>query len=284
MPINVTCPNPACGKPLSVQDQYAGMQGQCPYCKTIFTFPNPAPLPPVMQPVAPQSEATVAQPPVPWDSPPPAPGPRRLPGRLDLVSLILFGVGLFFLLLFFISVLVPWIFATFENRSLSSNGLGVAIGVILFVLSLLLMAAGTTVLILNFTLTVPRVVDRLLSYTFSAAAWFGTFAFFCLLAGLFRPWGLGAALSSDELKAFDDAKNTAHDLVRDAISKGAGPWMAFISALVIMGIFGFLAFLRPPELSLWPNANAFVRKWLILVSLAGSAVFLGLLVLLIHVI
>jgi hypothetical protein len=60
--------------------------------------------------------------------------------------------------------------------------------------------------------------------------------------------------------------------------------MAFFSALFMAGVFTFLAVQRPPELPVTPDPNSFVRKWLLLVSLESLAVFLGLLVLLIHVI
>jgi hypothetical protein len=174
-------------------------------------------------------------------------------GQLDLVTLILMSAGIFFLLLLFISIMLPWI--TFESDSRS--GFDVAIGIILFVFDLFIMGAVVTALVLGIVLRNATVVNRLVSYSVAAAFWLGTFAFFGLFAGLIRPWGLG---------------------------KGVGLWMAFFSALFLTGIFGYLAFRRPPELPVNPDPNSFVRKWLLLVGIGGSAAFLGLLVFLIHII
>jgi hypothetical protein len=277
MPINVTCPNPDCAKPLSVQEQYAGMQGQCPYCKTVFTFPNAAPAapampPPVAAPAPPAPEPEAMTPVMEWDRGR-APAPRgALPGRLDLLSLILYCAGIFFLLLLFIAILVPWLYLPSPlGGTFPRSGMDVAIGIILFVLDLLIMARCITALVFNFALPFPHMVDRVLSYTMVAAAWLGIFGFWCMLAGLFRPWALG-----------EYAKG--YDAIREQVSRGFGLWLAFFFALFLAGIFGFLAVREPPELPLSPDPNAFTRRWLLLVCLGGSAVFLGLLVLLIHVI
>jgi hypothetical protein len=202
---------------------------------------------------------------------------------LDLVSLILTGAGLFFLLLLFIAILLPWITITAEfggfHATGSRNGFGAAIGIILFILTLLTLAAVITAVVLNFTLRYPQAVDRVLSYSIAGAAWLGILAFWCLLAGLFRPWGLG-----DYAQLYDNTNPEARAAARKVVGTGFGLWMSFFCALFLAGIFGFLAFLRPPELPLSRDPNAFTRRWLLLVVLGGLAVFLGLLVLLIHVI
>jgi hypothetical protein len=41
MPINVRCPNDACGRMLSVQDDFAGKTGKCPSCGTTMPIPYP---------------------------------------------------------------------------------------------------------------------------------------------------------------------------------------------------------------------------------------------------
>jgi hypothetical protein len=285
MPINVTCPNSNCGQALSVQEQYAGMQGQCPFCKTVFTFPNIATAEPPLPPVPPLVAPVAAPPPIPsappmsasppmgtWETAPPAPGPGTgLVGQFDWLTLILMACGTFFLFLYFVATMLPWITFSGGEISASRSGFAVAIGVILYTIDVLIMEAIVTVFLLRFYLKDAPVVNRLISYVVTAAAWLGTFASFGLLAGLFRPWGL-----QDDAKRYDDS-----DLVARA---GFGLWIAFFSALFIMGIFGFLAFRRPPELTVNPNPNSFVRKWLLLVSIEGVAVFLGLLILLIHLI
>src|SRR5439155_457212 len=139
--------------------------------------------------------------------------------------------------------------------------------------------AMITVFLLGLYLKNTLVVNRLASYVVTAGAWLGTFAFLCLLAGLFRPWGL-----QDAAKLYDASDPDARANFRKLVGTGSGLWIAFFSALFIMVIFGFLTFRRPPELTVNPNPNSFVRKWLLLVSIEAFAVFLGLLVLLVHVI
>jgi hypothetical protein len=136
------------------------------------------------------------------------------------------------------------------------------------------MGAVVTAFVLSFILKNTTLVNRLISYSVIAAAWLGIFAFLSLLAGLFRPWALGDAA---------DLYNSSESF-RKAIGKGAGVWMGFISALFIAGIFTFLAVRRPPELPVTPDPNSFVRKWLLFVSVVGSAVFIGLVVFLSHIV
>jgi hypothetical protein len=44
MPIQLTCPNKACGHVLSVPEKFAGQQGVCPHCRTAVTIPQPIPV------------------------------------------------------------------------------------------------------------------------------------------------------------------------------------------------------------------------------------------------
>jgi hypothetical protein len=279
MPIIANCPNPACGKALSVADQYAGMQGQCPFCKTVFTFPNAPPPPPVMPspypPVQPAPTPSAPPPPPPisepqWRAAPGLPAKTFGAGQLDLINLILISAGLFFLLMLFIGILCPWVSTPGGTRS----GLNVAIGIILFIFTLLIMGAVTTAFVMSLVMKNPRVVNLLLSYSVTAAAWLGTLTFLSALAGLFRPWALG-----EGAKFYDDP--ATREAVRAAVSKGFGIWFSFFASLGVAGVFGFMAFNRPPEL---PNPNPFVRRWLLLVCALGSAAFIGLLVLIIHII
>src|SRR5438105_1144534 len=119
MPITVRCPNPACGQTLSVQDEYAGMQGKCPLCGTLVTFPAAAPALPVIPiaPTPPSERSPVMAGPPPLDGAPPpapatAPGPRNLPAFLsgfDQLALITLPTGLFFLFLLALSTVLPWL-------------------------------------------------------------------------------------------------------------------------------------------------------------------------------
>jgi len=108
----ITAPCPGCGQILSVQDQYAGMQGKCPTCNTIVPFP-----------AAPNVEAAKALPPMPPASPPTAvppppasesffsagPAPAGL-ASLDPLMLTNIGLGAatFFYLLLLISPFLNW--------------------------------------------------------------------------------------------------------------------------------------------------------------------------------
>ncbi len=299
MPINAICPNPACGKALMVDEKYAGMQGKCPFCGTVFTFPSLAPTPIVPEPVVPMAaSAPVPPPPLsaggggfppppPTSAPPPLqplegapPSGGGIAGMLagtilDQMTFILLCAGLFFLLLLFIAILLPWI--SFPRGSFS--GLNVAIGVILFILTLLAMGAVGAALILAIVQPTAPLVPRFMSYAIAGAAWLGTFAFFCALAGLFRPWGLG------QLAALYDSPDASERAsFRSAVGVGAGTWMAFICTWFITGIFVYLATRRPPEVPL-PKGNysPFMRQWLPLISIEGLAVFIGFLVFIIHI-
>jgi hypothetical protein len=79
--IQVTCPNPACGKPAAVQDEFAGKQTTCPACGTIIAFPSLASVP------APQAAST----PPAVQSGPAAPETPARPGRKVMAWTGLFG-------------------------------------------------------------------------------------------------------------------------------------------------------------------------------------------------
>jgi hypothetical protein len=191
-----------------------------------------------------------------------------------LLNLILTSAGLFFLLLLFIAILLPWISFGKELGDTSGNGFKAAAGIVLFIFNLLILLGVAAAFVLSLVLIGNKIVQLLLTYGIAAAAWLGVLAFFLTLAGVFRPWGLG-----DFAKPYDatETKEAYHKW----IGTGFGIWMAFISSLGIAGIFGFLTFQRPPEL---PSSNPFVRRWLLLVCILGSAAFIGLLVMIIHII
>ena len=56
--VTVACPNPACGRPLSVDGSLAGRPSKCPHCNTPFRLPtvSQAPEPPPPKPEAPKSD------------------------------------------------------------------------------------------------------------------------------------------------------------------------------------------------------------------------------------
>jgi hypothetical protein len=205
-------------------------------------------------------------------------------GKLDLLNLILISAGLFFLLLLFISIMIPWVRMSGEffgtTVSESRSGFSVAIGIILFIFDLLIMLAVAAALVLTLVLGGQKIVDMLLTYSIAAAAWLGTFAFFSTLAGIFRPWGLGSLLGKG-YDVYDDPKHQLYQQIRENVGKGFGIWMAFFSSLFIAGIFTFLMLRRPPEL---PSPNPFIRKQLLMISILGSAAFIGFLVLIIHIV
>jgi hypothetical protein len=109
MPITASCPG--CGQTLAVQDQFAGMQGKCPSCNTVVTFPSAgsAAVTPVPPPVASPPASPVAPPPA-MPGPPVGaiPGPPRLPMDPMVLTLIGLGVGTFFFLLLLISLFLNW--------------------------------------------------------------------------------------------------------------------------------------------------------------------------------
>ena len=113
MPITARCTG--CGQTLSVQDQYAGMQGKCPSCGTVITFPAAAPplFPAAAPPLFPTSPAAAPAASAPLvDQPPPAmPGVPRTPfslAGLDELASITVPAGLFCLFLEVIAAFLPW--------------------------------------------------------------------------------------------------------------------------------------------------------------------------------
>lgn len=49
MAIRFACPNPECGKPIVVKDEFAGRTGKCPGCQTAVKVPAAAPPPPAFE-------------------------------------------------------------------------------------------------------------------------------------------------------------------------------------------------------------------------------------------
>jgi hypothetical protein len=107
MAITATCPG--CGQTLSVDDQYTGMQGKCPTCNTVLTFPStPAAAPPPIPasaPAAPAPASPAAYEPFGAAPSPPAPGLALDENALTLIGL---GAAAFFYLLLLISPLLGW--------------------------------------------------------------------------------------------------------------------------------------------------------------------------------
>jgi hypothetical protein len=224
----------------------------------------------------PPSSAPPPPPPPAWDSGPP-PVPTTAGGtRLDQLTLILVCVGLGFLLLFAIGILLPWYKATVQGINVpdTKQGIGTGIGIFLFLMTLLALGAVVTALVLSFVSQNAVLVSRFHSYSVLGAAWLGTLAFFCLLAGVITPWGVSA-----EVTRSAEAMG-----VRIKFGNLFGVWLAFLSAMVICGVFVFLSLRRLPELPVSPDPNSFVRKWLLFVSVVGFAAFLGLLLFIIHIV
>ena len=112
MAITARCPG--CGKTLSIDDQYAGMQLPCPSCKTpvVFGVPNvataaaPPPMPTTPPPLVPPLPA--AEPGFAATQPLPS-GPSGL-AALDPETLTYIGLGsaTFFYVLLLVSPFLPW--------------------------------------------------------------------------------------------------------------------------------------------------------------------------------
>jgi hypothetical protein len=179
MPSTASCPG--CKQTLSVDDQYAGMQGKCPTCGTLVVFPAaaaptipaapftaqpPPALPPVEQPTVFPSAAPQAP-----------PAPFTLAG-LDPIASIAVPAGLFFLAMVALACLLPW-------RGFS--GLAWANATLLFLECLLVGAfVGSTT---YFKENLHRGV--------LVGATFGTFAFLVLIGEISRAsrgGGAGAGL------------------------------------------------------------------------------------------
>jgi hypothetical protein len=160
MAITARCPG--CGQILSVEDQYAGQQGQCPTCKTVVLFSGTANVQPAAAPpVAPAPSATA-----PGPSPPTetygytgaAPAPAGGLAALDPLMLTYAGLGtaVFFYLLLLVSTFLSWRVVgggsvTIGDRSITSPALvmaGTAFGDGRMLLCLTLMILG--VVAINF--------------------------------------------------------------------------------------------------------------------------------------
>jgi hypothetical protein len=63
MAINVRCPNDACGKMLSVRDDFAGKTGKCPNCGTLMPIPDAAGEEPIAAVLDTETEAAAKSPP-----------------------------------------------------------------------------------------------------------------------------------------------------------------------------------------------------------------------------
>jgi hypothetical protein len=247
MPITATCPG--CKQTLSVQDQYAGMQGKCPTCGTVLTFPVP---PPSVFPMAPSAPP----PPLPDFSPAPSggsayaggPPASRAPGTtfslagLDQMASILLPVGLFFLLLEALATFLPWVSNPLRSYS------GIALGAATLFLFLCLIVGG----IVATTFFVKE--NLALSAVIGAA--FGTFSLLCLLAEM--------------------------SLASRQGGTGAGLWIGFLSAIGVTAAFAALAVLQPLE---WPylktlNLPPIFQRYGALVASQAGAFALGFLFLL----
>jgi phage FluMu protein Com len=115
MAITARCPG--CGQTLSVEDQHAGMQGKCPTCNTIITFPatpnvEPAAVPPAIPLTSPAASVPLASPGEPYygGGQPRLAGPGGL-ASLDPLTLTYLGLGIaiFCYLLLLISPLLSWV-------------------------------------------------------------------------------------------------------------------------------------------------------------------------------
>jgi hypothetical protein len=108
----ITAQCPGCGQTLSVQDQYAGMQGKCPTCGTVVSFPAAAPAPlaePVHLPagVTPSASAPAADP---FACVPPAPSASWSLATMDpqLLTYLGLGIATFFYLWLLTSPFLNW--------------------------------------------------------------------------------------------------------------------------------------------------------------------------------
>jgi hypothetical protein len=259
MPITTQCPG--CNQTLSVPDQYAGAQANCPSCGTAVTFPAagaapppaPAPAPPGDYQAAPA--AAYPQPPAypPGEAgyPAAAVGPPR--DNTELFNLIGIGAGAFFFLLLFISTFLRWVsfraagFAEAPTVGVSGTHFGDGRLVLLFAL-LLGAAVG-----LNF------LTRKLLPLTMLIASAFGTFTFMVMLAHLGKAPGPLAGLIT--------------------ASAGAGIILGLFAALGVMGACIWTAVRHPLALDLPGAATqpAFMRAYGALLGSQTVALVLGLL-------
>jgi hypothetical protein len=245
MPIQVTCPNDACGKTFAVKDEYAGRKAKCPACGGVLTIPNGAVVaPPPMRASAPPPRPTRRDEEDDYDdepprrrSAPPAGGGLFAALGLQGLSQILFFVGAGCLLLSIIAVFLPW--ATLPSTitgpggksvsleglqtlglKTSSSGIEAPAGVIQLILSLGVgIFAGVAFGMKN------RMLFNISIYV--AAAWGIIGLLMRILTLLTLNSGI-PPMMGDMLK----------------LSPGIGLWIAIISLLGVAGTFGFIAILN----------------------------------------
>lgn len=128
MAITARCPG--CGQTLSVDDQYAGMQGKCPTCNTIVNFPAAPNVAPAAAPPPMPSAAPAAPPSFPASEPFYAGAQAPLPSSAGLAALdplmltyIGLGVATFFYVLLLISAFLPW--RDVSSANITVSGLSV---------------------------------------------------------------------------------------------------------------------------------------------------------------
>lgn len=104
MPIQAKCPNPACGKVLTVKDEHAGKRGKCPACGGLVSIPG--------VPVVP----TFPSPPgAAGDQPGPEAGEeapaQKIPKKVasNFAAILLFGGGIALIMLAAFAPLFTWI-------------------------------------------------------------------------------------------------------------------------------------------------------------------------------
>jgi len=127
---------------LSVEDQYAGMQGRCPTCNAIVPFPAvpnvQAAAPPPMPATAPAGGAPpplVTEPYFAGGLPSSAPAGLRNLDPLTMTYLVL-GLATFFYLLLLISTLLSWVSLRGQGINVSLGGTFFGDGRMLFCLAL----------------------------------------------------------------------------------------------------------------------------------------------------
>ncbi len=187
MAITTRCPG--CGQTLSVDDQYGGMQGKCPTCNSLVTFPAAANVIPAAAPASMPSPA--AAPPMPASepyftgAPAPLPGPAGL-GGLDplLVTYIGLGVATFFYVLLLIATFLPWRGVGGGNVSFGGMTLNVDVPLVVIngtafgdVRMLFCLTLATLILI-----AVNFLSRRFLPQTMVLGGAFGTFVVLMMLA------------------------------------------------------------------------------------------------------
>jgi len=198
-----------------VQDEHAGMQGKCPKCGTVLTFPSAAP------PVLPVEPFSAQPPPVLPPAPPllssSAPGyaaaaPSPLGGNfslagLDPVASITLPIGLFFLALTALSTFLPW------QAQPSRSGIALADATLFLLLCLMVGGIVGTTFYFKDQLQLNVVIG----------GGFGTFSFFVVVGEMSHHSRLGGT--------------------------GWGLWLGFVSTIGVVAPFVVLAVLRPLD---WP--------------------------------